>query len=508
MDDQPRQQGKTGRLPSARAVSRAVHQGNSAEKTDRDISSIFTFWGQFMAHMISDRAVATGYNSTRVDCCSQDVPTPRSECFNIDIPEGDPFRKDGRTCLGFLRSMETTTMGCVTGQREQLNLASSYIDGSAVYGSDKEKVEYLRRHHGGELWTSEPNELPHKSHPNAIAEKMGLAFARAGDPRAPEVPMLTGIHTIWLREHNRIARELAVINRFWDDEKLYQESRRIVAALIQHITYSEWLPVLLGPAIVKDYDLLPRVSGFYTEYDPAVDASTTNVVSTAAFRFGHSLITASFPLCKKDFTQGSSPALKLGDMFFRSNQYLLHEQGLMRGLLTKPAASMDAIVTNDLTNKLFKTHQGNGGDLVAFNIQRGRDHGLPSYNSWRTFTGLPSASSFTGASGFVDIPEDTVQALASVYGHPDDVDIWTGGVSERPVPGGLLGPVFSHLLARQFSRYRQGDRFWYETSEEPQGFTAAQLKQIRMMTFARIMCNSFDVDMIQSQAFRMASTKG
>ena len=54
------------------------------------------------------------------------------------------------------------------------------------------------------------------------------------------------LHNLLLREHNRVARELHKYNPEWNDEIIYQESRRIVAAEIQHITYNEWMPLILG----------------------------------------------------------------------------------------------------------------------------------------------------------------------------------------------------------------------------------------------------------------------
>lgn len=132
-------------------------------------------------------------------------------------------------------------------------------------------------HHIGLLTTIDlmgtvQNALPNDNNNDQCAvlvpeQQCGLS----GDGRTAEQPGLTGIHVIFVREHNRIATELSKMNRDWDDERLYQETRRIVSAIWQHITYNEYLPLMLGADIMRTYGLkVNRSSQFDYRYDPTV----------------------------------------------------------------------------------------------------------------------------------------------------------------------------------------------------------------------------------------------
>ena len=79
----------------------------------------------------------------------------------------------------------------------------------------------------------------------------------AGDLRVNEQPTLGAIHALFLKEHNRIARQLKKINRWWDDERLFQETKRIVNAEFQHIIFNEWLPLLIGVDYIERFGLRP-----------------------------------------------------------------------------------------------------------------------------------------------------------------------------------------------------------------------------------------------------------
>ena len=61
-----------------------------------------------------------------------------------------------------------------------------------------------------------------------------------------EQPNLAVLHTVWMRQHNILATQLAQLNPNWSDEIVFQEARRIVGAQMQHITYNEYLPIVLG----------------------------------------------------------------------------------------------------------------------------------------------------------------------------------------------------------------------------------------------------------------------
>ena len=119
-------------------------------------------------------------------------------------------------------------------------------------------------------------------------------FLIVGDVRVNEQLNLIVMHTIWMREHNRVARFLSKLNPFWDEERIFQEARRIVVAEYQHIIYKEWLPSVLGNNYMTTYGLWPLSKGFSANYMDTFDPRITNEFATAAFRFGHSLIPNSF----------------------------------------------------------------------------------------------------------------------------------------------------------------------------------------------------------------------
>lgn len=123
-------------------------------------------------------------------------------------------------------------------------------------------------------------------------------------------------------------------------------------------------------------------------------------------------------------------------------------------------------------------------DLAAVNIQRGRDHGLPPYINWRKPCGLSPIKSWNDLDNVMG--PRSAQRIRLAYKNIEDIDLFVGGLAERPVSGGLVGPIFSCIIAQQFSNLRKGDRFWYENEGFESSFTPAQLESIRQTSLAQV----------------------
>ena len=95
------------------------------------------------------------------------------------------------------------------------------------------------------------------------------------------------IHTLFLREHNRIASRLSTINPQWTDEETFEETRKIVGAQLQHITYNEFLVAVLGEEIIRNpkYSLQLKTEGFFDGYDMKINPTVENAVANAVFEF-------------------------------------------------------------------------------------------------------------------------------------------------------------------------------------------------------------------------------
>lgn len=98
----------------------------------------------------------------------------------------------------------------------------------------------------------------------------------------------------------------------------------------------------------------------------------------------------------------------------------------------------------------------------------------------------------------------TAHYYSRIYKHVDDIDLWSAGISERKLPNTAVGPTMACIIARQFLNTKRGDRFWYENPGQPSSFTPGQLREIKKVTIANLLClNGDDITKIQPFAMRL-----
>uniref|UniRef100_A0A6Q2X2F0 C1q domain-containing protein n=1 Tax=Esox lucius TaxID=8010 RepID=A0A6Q2X2F0_ESOLU len=503
-------------LPLVREVSDHILKpvDNNLE-SDVLNTNLVTFFGQWTDHDLTLTPTSPSIRSFNngVNC---DVSCDRTEpCFPITIPEDDP--RTDKTCITFFRSAPACGSG-YTGHifgaanvREQINALTSFIDSGQVYGSEDAQARDLRdltsdkgllrvntrfTDNGRELLPFSNMDVSmcanhRRITNNSNAEEVPCFVA--GDPRSTENIALTSIHTLMLREHNRLARALAQLNPQWTGETIYQEARKIMG----HFNIpTDYLVHIVGP------DLIKKKLSSYPGYDENVDPTIASVFATAAFRFAHPTIQPfQFRLDENYNESPRYPSPLLHNAFFTPWR-IIFEGGLdpvVRGLVGRPNKlnTQDHILHDELREKLFDLSMHLNRDLGSLNMQRGRDHGIPGYNEWRGFCGLSQPKDLTE---LAVVMNNTVlaQKLLDLYGTPDNIDVWLGGVAEPFVPNGRVGPLLGCLIANQFQKIRQGDRFWWENDGV---FTDAQRDSLRKASLARIICDNTGITDVPKNPF-------
>jgi hypothetical protein len=524
--------------PDPRYVSNRVFNDDGQNVfSGRGLTQWVWTWGQFLDHTFGLRQ--QGQQG------EEEAPL----AFDPDDPLED-FEND----LGGI-AFARTPAAPGTGEdepREQVNTVSSYIDAWAVYGGTDERLEWLRDGSvdgdlsdnaatlmlpGGYLpevtARGDADEAPTMELPGRLAATPDAAVV-AGDVRANENLALTAVHTLFAREHNRIVDALP---DDMDDQQRFEIARRVVGAEQQYVTYTEFLPAL-GVR-------LPAYDG----YDARVDASLSNEFAAVAYRM-HSMIHGEFEIEVEAGTytdaqldafedQGIEVGEDDGELALEvplhlafGNPSLVEEIGLgpvVAGLAGEGQYANDEQIDNQLRSVLFQVPSPDTEDpgecfeaeadpdcfsgvldLGAIDVQRGRDHGISSYNDLREAFGLAPAESFTDVTGEVtesfpstpavdgDDPiddPDIVDAIAlfdadgnrvepgteaaaeavvtavrrtplaarleAMYGSVDRLDAFVGMVSEPHVPGSELGGLQLAIWRDQFERVRDGDRFFY-----------------------------------------------
>jgi len=447
--------------PDARVVSNIVVEQEGSEPNAAGASDFMWVWGQFLDHDL--------------DLTRQGNTEPA----NIRVPTGDPdFDPDGTGAveLPFFRGTVLAGTGTdADNPREFANTITGFIDASMVYGSDAARAASLRVEGGKIIVDGEGN---------LATDANGRILT--GDVRAGENQALLSMHTVFAREHNRLVDELAERDPSLTDDELFQAARTRVEAIVQAVTYNEYLPMLVGENALSEYQ------GF----DSAVDPGISIEFATAVFRLGHSQVSPEIQRLLDNGQTIEAGNLALSAAFGASPAAVAANGGIdpiLRGLGDGKSQELDNQIVDDLRSLQIDVPVNGITDLASLNIQRGRDLGLPSYNEMREALGLARAESFADITSDADV----AARLEDAYGDVDLVDLWVGGLSEDDVEGGMVGETFAAVLIDQFERLRDGDPFWSQNS----GLPEAELDALWSTRLSDVIERNTDIGTMQDNAF-------
>ena len=409
-------------------------------------------WGQFVDH---DLDLEKGGTTTDI---------------SITVPTDDEFLEPGST-IPLTRVAIDPATGVPGHPATAINTITGWLDGSQVYGSDAATAANLRTA-DGHMKTSAGDNLP-------IDPQSGMFMA--GDVRAQENPDLTALQTLFVREHNYQVDQLHKEHPNWSGDKLYEMAKAITTAEMVNITYSEFLPHLLGKDAI----------GPYHGYDPTVDARISEEFEGAAYRFGHSIVSDEISAISNMGAFTSEQTLAKSFFEDPATFAATGADGLLRHLSGDLANPLDTQLVDGLRNLLVDPPDGL--DLAAINIQRGHDLGLGTLNQTREALGLTPYTSFDQVSS----DPETAAALEQAYGSVDAIDLWTGGLAEDHVAGSVIGSTFGKIIGDQFTALRDGDRYYFEN----QGFDTQTLNAIKGTTLSDLILRDTDTTAMQSDAF-------
>lgn len=450
------------------AISTTIFDQDGPTPNPADLSNLFVAWGQFLDHDLS-LTLESGTEILTADGLV--APLHRSD-FVLDDD----------------------------GARIPTNAITWQIDGSQIYGSSDDRTAALRSFADGHLRmgddaNSDMGLMPDADPRNFMAGDItgeDPVFL-AGDVRANENPALSSLHTMMAREHNYWADRLAEVHPDWSDDQLFDGARQIVEYELQAITYSEWLPHLVGDAVGPD-----------TGHDQDAEGQVSVEFSTAAFRFGHTMVSSTLPRMNEDGSETDTGDMAIMDAFFNPDP--LRDEGIdaiIRGQAASYAQNLDTLVVDDL-NFFLSTPDGvSGFSLVALNVLRGQDHGLQSYVDTRAaLLGDIDPATLDPTDFGIITSNQTVQAqLAEVYDTVHDVDLWVGGLAEDAVDGTQMGPLFTYIIADQFTRTRAADETFGDLDP---ALGDAIIADVRDSTLSDIITRNTEIDLMQDDPFVVA----
>lgn len=533
--------------PNMRTVSNRLFVADDTILSPHDHNLLWTFFGQFITHDLMGVHRFGDLNSS-------EIPDSNNSNIWIRIPMEDPndplFQRIGPIpplTVPWMRVLRSRG-DFVDGVFQIGSDSTSYLDLDVVYGKHKPVTEYLRKHEDGLLkftvyqdyvrypnsgsqvpptykgnfgeWLPTLSDVgdPHRTVVPAsnqlildTVQNIGPRTIAAGDGRSGENYVLQVLQGLFLREHNRLAREFKAANPHWSDERLFQAARRQNIAQYQAIVMYEYLPSLL----LRDYSRVGRYHGYDRFVDP-----TASQLFAFAFRFGHTTVPNVFSLknrCGGPAFNSSRDGPRSGQSFagqMGADQIALvgEPENILHAALFTKGAKIDVQFPDSL-----RTIRGANTDIIVQNQMRAAENGIPGYNNIRKLWHgaphpdlyqWPGCSPATETSPgpdplacflYMNSNVTVATILREEYQKVNKINFYTAVVAEEPRKA-AVGQTSARIIADQFRRSRDGDRWWFESNDA--GFTRREVKDLkRNMKMKTLLDRNFPASHVQNDAF-------
>ncbi|CRK86353.1 CLUMA_CG000238, isoform A, partial [Clunio marinus] len=463
----------TGReLPSARKlVTDVLLKAEKANPPSRTPNMLINLIVLYLTHDMAFQAPVEGITREKIRCCSKqnkNVLPPdflNSACLPISVPDDDPFYKAKNVgCLNMIRAQQSTTPYKLQSG-EILNKATSFMDHSIIYGAEESDTNKIRTFSNGKLRIPSNKVLPTDKNGNYLDSSLRLVVA----------PIGAVWPALFAKNHNYLADGLVGVNPQWDDERIFQEARRINIAVFQS-------GIFTGRIIETVFK--KRVEETYNE---AFDASTSLEFS-ASYRLGHFYLQDDMWLVDVNDPQKIEKILH-SDALGRIDLFENNFDETVRGVLLQPLNFNQ--FSDEIVNKFAKNEDGIGLDLLSIDIQRGRDHGHPTFLDARRKCGFNS--DFKSFDDLIAIfPQSNVDLLKAIYDDVEDIDLHVGGFLETfsTLDNVLAGETYGCIIGEQYRRTMGGDAYFYTHKTNPYPFTDAQINAIESFSLNHVICKN------------------
>ncbi|XP_014669657.1 PREDICTED: dual oxidase-like isoform X2 [Priapulus caudatus] len=496
--------------PNPRIISQVVMSGDDGMPSYLNRTAFLAFFGQY----VSFESLMTS-TMHMASCPIEIKEIPPMKCKH----EAEPHCKDD-TGTPFLRAPYAHMSGQAPNRpREMVNKVTGWIDGSVIYSVSEAWVSVLRGFSDGKLAHENTNRGPL---PLYNTERIPLAnpptphmhkvmplermFAM-GDSRLNQHPATLVFGLLFFRWHNYLAERIKRQHPSWTDNDIFNRARRFNIATLQKIIIYDYLPSFINE------ELLP-----YKGYDPDIHPGTTHVFEAAAFRYGHTQIPPGMYIayyegnrCHFRKTDKGYPAERLCNTWWEAQKYV-QKYGIdeiILGMTSQIAEREDATVISDLRENLFGPLEYSPQDLGALNIMRGRDNGIPDYNTVREMFDLDRVVAWNQINPTMYHRDGSdvntkVKQIAELYDNDiNNLDLFPVGMLESTPYG--PGPTFKAIIKDHFKRLRDSDRFWFENTEN-ELFTAEEIAEIKSFTLYDIITKVTNIttSQIQKDVFFLA----